>query len=224
MDDLFPIIMFIVFFLAPLLEGLKRKNKENKENKQDPPLQTRRPLPRAPQQRLPQPRQAPGPSRTEEISAKSRTEENAAAMVPDDLWEILTGQKRSPGPTTPPPSPEERKPLGWDVVFDAEEDEEAETGVEATVRDDLELQTRRTRGEARSLETLERHTQPVVVSLEENLPTTAQRHAAFHKKISEPAIVVEQPRRKRLLDFSDRAEVQRAFLLQEVLGKPKGLE
>jgi hypothetical protein len=222
MDDLFPIIMFIVFFLAPLLEGLKRKNKE----KNAPPPEPGRPLPRAPQQRLPQQRQDPTPSRMEEVSAKTRDEETAAGMVPDDLWEILTGQKRPPVLTTPQPLPlprQARKP-DRDVAYDADEDEEAATGTEAVVRDQTAVQTRRARGEAKSLETLERHAQPVVVSLEENLPTAAQRHAAFHKKITAPATVTTQPKRPHLLDFSNRAEVQRAFLLHEILGKPKGLE
>jgi hypothetical protein len=221
MDDLFPIIMFIIFFLAPLIEGLKRKNKE----KQGPPPEQRRPLPRTQQQRLPpQHRQHPTPSRMEEVSAKPREEETAADMVPDDLWEILTGQKRPPVLTTPQPLPPQPKQANRDVAYDLEEDEEAATAVEAVVRDQAAVQTRRARGEAKSLETLERHAQPVVVSLEENLPTGAQRHAAFHKKIATPAVVLTQPERKRLLDFSDRAEVQRAFLLHEILGKPKGLE
>ena len=110
----------------------------------------------------------------EEISDKSRTEETAAGMVPDDLWEILTGQKRPPVLTTPPqPEPRARQ-LPYDVAYDAEEDEEAEAGTEAVVRDQAEVETRRTRGEAKSLETLERHAQPVVASLEENLPTASQ--------------------------------------------------
>ena len=131
MDDIFPILMFIIFFLAPLLEGLKRKNKDQRRPPQE------RPLPRPPQQRLPQQTQPKPSSRMEEVSGKSRSEETAAGMVPDDLWEILTGQKRPPVLTTPPqPQPETRKRPSWDVVYDPEEDEEAEADEEALVRED----------------------------------------------------------------------------------------
>jgi hypothetical protein len=222
MDDIFPILMFIIFFLAPLLEGLKRKNKDQ----QRPPHQ-RRPLPRAPQQRLPPQTQSQTPSRMEEVSGKAQREESAAGMVPDDLWEILTGQKRPPVLTTPPhPQPEAKKRPAWDVVYDPEEDEEEEADEEELVREDVDVETRRARVEAQSLETLERHPQPIVISLEENLPTVAQRHAAFHQKIAaQPASVeVAVPASRPRLDLTSRSELQRAFLLQEVLGKPKGLE
>ncbi|HET9438561.1 MAG TPA: hypothetical protein VFO52_00235 [Longimicrobiales bacterium] len=218
MDDLFPIILFIIFFLAPLIEGLRKKNKN-----QPPPTQRRTP-PRVPQQRLPQ-QQLPRPSRTEEVSSKPRQEESAAAMVPDDLWEILTGQKRPPVLTTPQPLPQEGKPRpGWDVVYDPDEEAE-EADEESLIREDVDVELRRTRREPVSLETYERHPEPVIISLEENIPTTAQRHAAFHEKVaaSRPA-EVEGRAVTRKLGLTNRAELQRAFLLQEVLGKPKGLE
>jgi hypothetical protein len=213
MDDLFPILMFIVFFLAPLLEGLKRKNKEGKQKTPPKPRPT---ITRAPQQRFPQ------PSRTEEVSGKPRAEESAATMVPDDLWEILTGQKRPPVLTTPPETTERRP--HWDVIYDPEEDEE-DIPEEAGAREDVNVEVRRGRVDAQSLETYDRHPAPVVISLEENIPTSAQRHAAFHKKISAPAQIVRNPVvRHPLLGMNTRAELRRAFLLQEVFNKPKGLE
>jgi hypothetical protein len=159
----------------------------------------------------------------EEVSSRPR-EEKAATMVPDDLWEILTGQKAPPVLTTPQPAPPvERKPQPWDVVYDPDEEEE-EADEESLVVEDVNVETRRARVEAQSLETLERHPQPVVISLEDNLPTLAQRHEAFHKKIATPvpaaAITPKRPR----LSFTNRSELQRAFLMQEVLGKPKGLD
>jgi hypothetical protein len=221
MDDLFPILMFIIFFLAPLLEGLKRKKKDGEQ----PPEQTpRRPLPRPTQQRLPEAR-SQTPSRMEEVSGKSRTEESAATMVPDDLWEILTGQKRPSVLTTPQQLPEERQKPHWDVVYDPEENEEDEADEESLVREDVEVETRRTRVEAQSLETYDRHPQPVIISLEENIPTGAQRHASFHQKIlaQKPVEIAAQPE-SPLLGLRNRAELRRAFLMQQVLGPPKGLE
>lgn len=217
MDELFPILMFIVFFLAPLLEGLKRKKKEG-DKTAPPPV--RRPLPRTQQQRMPQ------PSRTEEISAKPRADESAATMVPDDLWEILTGQKRPPVLTTPQEVPQ-RQPH-WDVVYDPEDDEE-DLAAEDAALEDVDVETRRRTVEEKSLETYERHPEPIVISLEENIPTAAQRHVAFHKKIALPPPVVQKtilPKAHHhpLFGGGSRAELRRAFLLQEVFNKPKGLE
>lgn len=214
MDDLLPLLMFLFFVLAPILEGLKRKNKPPSP----PREQQRRVPPRQPQRQLPA-----EPSRTEEVGSRSR-EESAAGMVPDDLWEILTGQKRPPVLTTPPqPAPVEVKRQPWDVVYEPnEEDEEADE--ESAAAEDVNVEVRRARVEAQSLETLERHPAPVIVSLEENLPTSAQRHAAFHKKIATPVPVVAKQAAGSRIRIGSRSELQRAFILQEVLGKPKGLE
>jgi hypothetical protein len=128
--------------------------------------------------------------------------------------------------TTPQQRPPEstRRP-NWDVVYVPEEDEDEEGAAEVTVAEDVLVETRRAREEAQSLETYERHPEPVIVSLEENIPTAAQRHEAFHKKVTAPtAPVAAQPTRRSLLNLSNRSELQRAFVLQEVLGKAKGLE
>ena len=222
MDDLFPLLLFLFFVLGPILEGLKRKSKGQ------PPPPQRRALPRVPQQRLPQQRTPEASSRTEEVSPGARRqEESASAMVPDDLWEILTGQKRPSVLTTPQPFPtEEKKRPSWDTVYVPEEDEDEEAGAEVVAREDVLIETRRAREEAQSLETYERHPEPVIVSLEENLPTAAQRHQAFHQKVAStaPAQVIAEPRRRPRLNLNSRSELQRAFLLQEVFGKPKGLE
>jgi hypothetical protein len=210
MEDFFPILLAIVFILGPLIEALKRKGKPP----QQPPQ--RHVPPRAPQQRLPQ------PSRTEEVSAKPRTQESAATMVPDDLWEILTGQKQAPVLTTPPET-RERNPH-WDVVYEPEAEAE-EVAEESAAREDVNVEVRRARVEAQSLETIGRHPLPVVISLEDNLPTAAQRHAVFHKKmVDSELVVVAAPQWKPLLVVGDLAELRRAFLLKEVLGTPKGLE
>jgi hypothetical protein len=210
-DDLFPLLMILIFVLGPIIEGLKRKN--------------RQPPPPPPQRRVPPPSSPPQRSRTEELNRGSRTEENASTMVPDDLWEILTGQKRMPAPTAPPPTPQSERRSGWDIGYDAELEEDEELEEERVVFEDVNVETRRSRVEAQSLETIGRHPEPVVISLEENIPSTAQRHADFHQRINAaPPVVEVAPRRKPLFDLHNRSELQRAFLLQEVFGKPKGLE
>jgi hypothetical protein len=216
MDDLFPLLMLLIFVLGPILEGLKRKHRGGQ------PPQQRRQMPRPPQHRVPE-----RTSRTEEVSPGTRRQEEAAAtMVPDDLWEILTGQKRPPVLTTPQPKPpEERKRPAWDVVYDPELEEDEEGGAEVVAPEDVLIETRRAREEAQSLETYDRHPEPVIISLEENVPTTAQRHKAFHQKVNTPPaqVAVAPPARPRL-NLHDKSELQRAFVLQEVFGRPKGLE
>jgi hypothetical protein len=210
-DDLFPLLMVLIFVLAPIIEGLKRKNKRPPP----PPPQRRVPPPSAPQQR----------SRTEELGTRPRTDEDASTMVPDDLWEILTGQKRMPGPTAPVPTPPAETRSGWDIGYDAELEEDEEAAEERVAVEDVNVETRRSRVEAQSLETIGRHPEPIVISLEDNIPSTAQRHAEFHQRINAPPPVVEvAPRRKPLFDLRNRSELRRAFLMQEVFNKPKGLE
>src|SRR5687767_541533 len=100
--------MFLIFVLGPIIEGLRRK-------KQPPP-------PPPPRRHVPPPAPTqPQRSRMEEMSSRPRAEENASTMVPDDLWEILTGQKRVPLPPTAPaptPDPTTAKKPSRDVVFD----------------------------------------------------------------------------------------------------------
>jgi hypothetical protein len=68
---------------------------------------------------------------------------------------------------------------------------------------------------------------PAVVSLERPLPSAATRHAVFHQQLDAPAPAVPGQRaprpsaRDRLFAGDD---MRRAFVLQEVFGKPKGLE
>ena len=136
MDDLFPLLMLLVFVLGPIIEGLKRKNRQNPP----PPTQRRMP-PRAPERQLPRQQQ---PSRMEEVSTRPR-EETAAGMVPEDLWEILTGQKRPPVLTTPQPAPPaERKRQQWDVVFDPDAEDE-KPALESVAAEDVNVETRRGR-------------------------------------------------------------------------------
>ncbi len=219
MEDLFPILLFVIFVLGPIIEALKKKGQ-----RPEPPERTRT-QPRPPQQqRLPQSRAPQPTSRTEEVSSRPRAEESAATMVPDDLWEILTGQKRPPVLTTPPPAPPERKPH-WDVVYDPEADDDEEGAAEVAGREDVNVEVRRSRVEAQSLESLERHhPAPVIISLEDNIPGGKARHAAFHQKIGTPVPIVNRPARHARLGLNSQAELRRAFLLKEVLGPPKGLE
>jgi hypothetical protein len=180
-----------------------------------------RPLPRtpAPRQTAPQQQSAENP---------------AATMIPEELWEILTGQKR---PVPPPPSTPAPKPAT--ARRDFEEDEEAETA-------DEELSVRRVRDERVEVEqVLRRHREglekrelprpvPPIISLEtEPLPEPA-RHAKFHEKAAtvheRSAAAVVAPRINARFAESVRLgmvhpnDLKRAIILNEILGKPKALE
>ena len=222
MDEIFPLLLFLIFVLGPIIEGLKRKNKD-----QQPP--------RPPQQRLPQQRQPPERSRVEEISTRKPADESAAGMVPDDLWEMLTGQKRVPAPARPPERWEPDDHVdSWEEGYEDEEDaadeeQEYEREADAIYRraqaEDAALQARRMRTEAVSLETLERHEQPVVISLEDDVVNARRRHAVFHEKIARPVPVVERKHHVRFaLGLHDPDGLRKAMLLRTIIGPPKALE
>ncbi|HSJ24909.1 MAG TPA: hypothetical protein VK929_09595 [Longimicrobiales bacterium] len=119
----FGLLLIIVFILAPLLERLLGLGR----GQQQPPQQGPRPGQRRPgQPGTPQPqRRAPAPIDDEEVPFRSvpaghdsTSDDAAAGMLPDDLWEILTGEKRPttrggkepvdaapPPPVTPVPAP-----------------------------------------------------------------------------------------------------------------------
>jgi hypothetical protein len=110
----FGLLLIIVFILAPLLERLLargRKGTDELPPGQRPPEQ-RMPPQRFPQQRMPQQRPAPEEEQTpfRSVPASHGDDDSAASVLPDDLWEILTGEKRPPARTQPPAPPPAREP------------------------------------------------------------------------------------------------------------------
>jgi hypothetical protein len=103
------LIILIAFILLPLLERLFRLGRPPREppDEQLPPGQ-RRPGQRPPAQQRPrrQPMEEQEERPFRSIPSADAEEQSAATMLPDDLWEILTGEKRSPAP----PRPVERPP------------------------------------------------------------------------------------------------------------------
>jgi hypothetical protein len=212
-DNLFTVFLLLVFVLGPILEQMKKKEQEKKRQQQLPP---ERPV------ALPR-------SSTEEISSKPR--DTAATMVPDDLWAVLTGEQR-PGARVPAPLPETTKQRPWDVVYIPPEDTDNEEDV---LTEDVNVEVRRSSRDAVQREHAARHkpvealslevTTPHIISLETPLPSAAARHTAFHQKIERKTDVISaRPTRKEVLALATRSELKRAFVLQEILGKPRGLE
>src|SRR5688572_8741236 len=131
-DFIGAILVFIVFVLGPVIEQMRKKGQRRPPG--PPPPQQRRPLPRPPESsRIPESaREVPARVLpTEPVEA--RGPQSAAEMLPDDLWEILTGQ--------PKPRPQAPRPPAPDV-----EDEET-TDEELVAAEDVNIETRRTRFE-----------------------------------------------------------------------------
>jgi hypothetical protein len=239
-SEYLPLILFFVFFVLPILERVL------KGGKQPPPDGP-------PEQQLPR-RQRPGArgrGEVEDERAGIRTQElphgrapghtpaeassdPAADMIPDDLWEILTGERRT-RPT--PPAPVEHEREVWEVDDEAEEETyvgEVEAFEQARVH--LEHREDEARRDALQLDrelavnTAERapvHEAPKLRIFDASqVPTTAQRHAAFHRRID---AAVPAPRKRRPPTLGRIAglgsyELRRAVVLREVLGPPKALE
>ncbi|HSJ08190.1 MAG TPA: hypothetical protein VK936_15900 [Longimicrobiales bacterium] len=89
----FGILILIIFILAPLLEKLLKAGRPPQE------------LPPGQRQRMPPPgqrRQAPGPRPARPApTGAADPDDSAAGVLPDDLWEILTGEQRTPRQPAP---------------------------------------------------------------------------------------------------------------------------
>src|SRR5262245_46339990 len=209
MEDNLRLIVVVLFFLVGALrEYARRKQKQQ----QQPPAPQQRPLPKprvedAGMRTQPRPQQPVQTSRTEEAAA--------AAMLPDELWELLTGQPK-PKPTSPVPSAP-----APDVEDEIVADEEV------LIKEDTEVETRRRRSydEAVSLEATPRRALPEVVSMEAPPPRPAVRHAAFHAKVDASSFPeISAPARPGLPELRRLSELRKALLAQAILGPPKALE
>jgi hypothetical protein len=221
-EDYFGIIVFIIIVLFSLLG--------RKKPQQPPGPPPRQRLPQQPSEQREAPEPLPEYSRPHGTTrAQQQETESAQDMVPADLWELLTGERRLPEPTReeepvspwePPPEPEYRREPEPEPVY-WEPPEEREVPV---------------RLPEPPLERVPPERPPrVVVSLEESDPErrrareTRRRDAARRRareRVSDlrpvQASTVERSPFTDLL--TGRDDLQRAIVLREVLGPPKGLE
>ena len=219
--------LFLVFVIIAMIA---RAIEAMAKGKQQPPEQ-QRPLPR-PQQR----------PRHDQVPADT-TEDAAAAMIPDDLWEILTGRPK-PQPSRPLPAPTPAPtpaPAPMQTYEGVEADVDEEIGVYDVVQNEVAEYERRRRLEdaqrrlerrqlrerrLREREMYSADKAPKVYSLEQPLPSAVARHAAFHAKIDDaPAVDKRHDSRRSAREWLFTGDdMKRAIVLQEVLGPPKGLE
>jgi len=245
MEGGFFLVFIIIAMIARAIEAMAK-------GKQEPPQQQPRgrPQPRSlPQQRAPR-RETEGPfgSRgqvqdrrpvpTRDEVPPDATEDAAAAMIPDDLWEILTGRPK-PQSSRPQPAPlpaplprheveyeeadADEEIATYDVVLDETAEYERRRRLQEAQRERARHELTERRRRERDLHTADKA--PIVYSLERPLPAAVKRHAEFHAKVDVPAPAQQMLRRRsareRLFGGND---LKRAIILQEVLGRPKGLE
>lgn len=237
--------LFLIFIVIALIaRGIEAMTKGEKGKQQRRPQSRPRPeyeRPHGTTHGLPDPgaQRPPSPSSGPRDGVpRDATEDAAAEMIPDELWEILTGRPKPQRFPQQQPVPRRLPEPIWDEEADRSE---AESTAEVVLRSEVDeyeqrrlleesqrererrdLMERRARGrEANSVANA-----PVVVSLEEDVPTAAVRHAAFHARLDAAPRVARPARVHR----GSRAwlfagdDLKRAIVLQEVLGPPKGLE
>jgi hypothetical protein len=228
------ILLIIIFIVAPLIERLLKAGKPN------PPPQQR--MPQRPRQRLPQEQQSEEWEADEQEQAGGYRAESrgdpAAEMLPDDLWEILTGERRPPQRPGPRPGPDASQPreidysleegrslegssLEDEALLQAPQREASSSGEWSTEPDAIEV--------VLPAEPYIRPNPlrpvPKVVSLEELSFDPDQRHDEFHDMLHTlggPARV----RRPALsaYRFKTDEDLRRAIVMAEILGTPRGLE
>ena len=243
MEDLFPILVFLFFLLAPLIERILKGGRKGDE--QPPP---------PPRQRVPPP--APAQRRSEPMPDEEEVG-SAAEMLPDDLWAILTGETR---PSREPPPPLEHRPSPRETTTpqrpntperaprprpqrperrpfpNAPRPRPAPEPVSVEAAADEEVLARTPPAPERFerveyapqdyVRPIPEHAPPVIVSMETMPDSDEIRHTRFHDRVARlaaPATVQRGPERQ-LVGLHDREQLRRAIILTEVLGTPKGLQ
>lgn len=231
-------ILIVFAILSRIIEALGGGKKSGPGTR---PPHPRRPLPEHRRRSLPG--ESPDDADTES-PARPRPEDAAAEMIPDELWELLTGQKRQ-RPEPPQQQPQPRRP----VPVKAPEKRPAARR-SAPVRDEEEIPRQEYDEEAAAAEYVRTHRRDVqgeieaameqqrvvvarrapervsrVVSLETEPLPERERHRRFHEKVDRPVTVRPAPRsRAARMGLRSAADLRRAYILREVLGPPKALE
>lgn len=228
------LILIIAFIVAPLIERLLKAGKQGQDQ---PPPQPRAPQPRAPEQRIPAerfPRDGRGSSEDADppvvVSRRTESDEAAAGMLPDDLWEILTGERRTPRETLPQPRPVPQ-PSYEEEDYSLEEPYSLEDGgslenqspgewITTSPEDDAVMMPEKVYTRPNPIRAV-----PKVVSLEQLEYDSEIRHDEFHDRLDSlgGAAKVRRPALSAYRFRTDE-DLRRAIVMAEILGPPKGLE
>lgn len=235
------LLFLFIFFVLPLIQralgGAKQTPPQGRpEGQRRPGVPPERPEGRA---RLPEESRTVPAGRTD-AGASARTEsERAADLVPDDLWEILTGERQSRAPSQREREPEREVEAEWgrdaEDVWQPEETlthapESDEQALNQRLKR-LEALQRREHGEAARTTTTTTPTPTPIAARERASPPPAPKPSPYAI-----ADVAAQPpsharpassgvrRRRTAPSLANRSNLKRAFVLREVLGPPKALE
>jgi hypothetical protein len=208
--ELFEILFILFILLIPLFEGI-RKSRRRQEQEMEPGAPGRADRPdRLPQARRPVPHSRPAPREPESM--------DASGMVPDDLWEILTGERRQrPHPADVTVEDDEEIETPWPDDRD-DGDHEPEWGPVAD--EPYEPVTWRDDPHAWRREPVPPQPPEALIAPPDEAPPTRRRPVP-------PLADVRRPRRKRsplLHALHGPESLRQAVLLREILGQPKGLE
>jgi hypothetical protein len=230
--SLFTVLIIVAMVVSTINEVATKRRKSQQQPPGAPPR-------RVPGGEAPRSGSGAGSASGDRAAADSRRAEiearqSAEVLLPDDLWAVLTGERR---PTTPiperEPAPDPQPwqsreidtdagvlaPAGhWDAEGAEAGWERAREPVRAAPKSPAPGVERRSEREKFVQRPL-----PRVVSLESDLPSDDERHEAFHRRLNaaDPA-VTRAPARRSI--FVGRKQLHRAMILREVLGPPRGLE
>lgn len=221
--DFFEVLIILAFIFLPLLDGILKSRRAGQQ--EDVPIKT------PPERERERVGHGAGAGSPGGMSGTARTPDEpvdagpAADMIPADLWEVLTGERRSE-PKAPEPSWQEDEEEPW-LRAPAEElpDElgsgEGELSPWAREYEDLED------AEPESLEPVSpHHGYPEVVSLEAPPPPPEVRHRRFHERYDSEPVAPAPAGGDFVRDLRSGLRGQglrRSVILAEVLGPPKGL-
>ncbi|MEJ2217559.1 MAG: hypothetical protein P8099_13195 [Gemmatimonadota bacterium] len=219
-----PFALIVLLFIAlPILQGVfGKKQKEEQRRRQE-------------QRRRAQQGRSTGAD--DGPQARERRPERAADMVPDDLWELLTGERRQgrrdsvptrewgePAQNVPTSSaPVATEPEAeWQAIpepapYEPLSERDEESGRPWRVSDERPAPPPPPLPERSD-------NLPEAVSLEQPVTYDDAQERAFHEELAHlPPAARAHYRRRLPYGLGHEDEVRRAFILTEILGPPKGL-
>jgi hypothetical protein len=222
------ILLIIVFIVAPLIERLLKAGKGQEPPEQGPGQ--RLPPGQRPSQRLPQQRGPDRPPQRQQPAGRPADEQAAAEMLPDDLWEILTGERRAPRQPVPEPVEE----VGYADTYSVEDYPDDDDSLEELAARDVPSADEWMAEPVPEqvvivpepyVRPIPKRDVPRVVSLEELEIDSDERHDDFHDKLDRMAAAERAGRRPpNAFRFTKDDDLRNAIIMSEVLGPPKGLE
>jgi hypothetical protein len=226
--ELFEILFILFFILIPVLEGIRKSRQRGRSQDVElpggAPGRPGRPGPASAPRRMPQesvPAPAPSP-----LPRREPDPVEASDMIPDDLWEILTGERRQrPGP--PGPEPMEVEEIGSDTRDERwleEPDQRWREEPEESWRAEAEQTWR---DEPVSLEPPAPIREPIVATptlsrFDPGRAPARRLRTPLREVVEAPPVVRTVSPLMRMLQ-SPRG-LRDAVLLREILGPPKGLD